>query len=55
MKKTINNYTVELSGSLITIKKDSELIKAFDVNPNSAVEKYRGWVEKVEKMSKKLA
>ena len=55
MRKTIANWTVELTGALITIKKDKELVKALDVNPNLAVEKYHMWVEKVEDFQKKLA
>ena len=55
MRKTIANWSVELSGALITIKKDQEFVKALDVNPNFAVEKYHMWVKKVEDFQKKLA
>jgi len=55
MRKTIANWSVELSGTLITIKKNKELIKALDVNPNMAVEKFHLWVKKVEDLQKKLA
>ena len=49
-KKQIQNWTVELKNDFITIYKDKDLIKAFLVKPSEAVDKYEGFIVKVEKM-----
>ena len=53
MIKTFQNFKVELSGSLVTIKKDGELVKAQSVSGNTAVEDFREICGKVEKYIKK--
>jgi len=49
MKKEIENFKVELSGSLIIISKDDMTIKAFEVPALHAVEKYKKACESVKK------
>ena len=42
MKKTIGKYTIQLNGDLIrvSIASTGECIKAFDVRPNEAMDKF---------------
>jgi hypothetical protein len=42
MKKTIGKYTIQLNGDLIrvSIAATGECIKAFEVRPNEAVERF---------------
>ena len=41
MKTEIKNFTVELSGSLIVIRKDDQALKAYEVPALHAVERYK--------------
>jgi len=40
MKKTIGNYTLNTSGSMIIIRKNGELINASEGNPNDMKESF---------------
>lgn len=51
MKTTIRNYELELSGSLITIRKNGETTKVIETNPWEAVHKYKELVGKLQKMN----
>jgi hypothetical protein len=53
MIKTFQNFQVELSGSLVTIKKEGQLVRAQSVSGNTAVEDFREICSKVEKYVKK--
>lgn len=48
MKEVIGNYEVELSGSLVMIRKDNELIGSKEVNPNDVVSGYNQIVNVVK-------
>jgi len=54
MKKQIGKYEVELSGSLIIVRYDDELIGTMGVNPLKAVEKYQQVVLVYEKRALEL-
>jgi hypothetical protein len=45
MKQVIGNYQIELSGTLITIMKGGQMIKAIEANVWEAVEVYNKVVE----------
>jgi len=51
MIKNYKNYQCELSGSVVYIRKNDELIKAVEVNPLEALEKYQSLCEQVQKVS----
>jgi hypothetical protein len=51
MKTTIGNYEMELSGSLITIRKNGETTKVIETNPWEAVHQYNELVGKLQKMN----
>ena len=46
MKQTIKNYELELSGSLLMIRVNGDLLTAKEVNPITAVEDYHNLVSK---------
>ena len=50
MKKKFNNYECELSGSLITIKENGMVLKAYDVNPIDAIESFTKVCSAVEEI-----
>ena len=49
MKTEIKNFTVELSGSLIVIRKDDQALKAYEVPALHAVDRYKKACESVKK------
>ena len=49
MKKEIENFKVELSGSLIIISKDNKAFKAFEVPVLHAVDRYKKACESIKK------
>lgn len=51
MIKNYNNYQCELSGSVVYIRKNDELIKAVEVNVWEAVERYQSLCNQVQKLS----
>jgi hypothetical protein len=51
MIKNYKNYQCELSGSVVYIRKNDELIKAVEVNVWEAVERYQSLCKQVEKLS----
>lgn len=51
MIKNYKNYQCELSGSVVYIRKNDELIKAVEVNVWEAVEKYQSLCKQVEKLA----
>jgi len=51
MIKEYKNYQCELSGSMVIIRKDGSMIKAIEVNPLNAVEKWQELCSKVQKVS----
>jgi len=53
MKEVINNIEVELSGSIVYINNlNGDLLRAIDVNPNSAVTDYKNLVIRLKKANK---
>tara|TARA_R110000796_G_scaffold82592_1_gene181034 strand:- start:68303 stop:68458 length:156 start_codon:yes stop_codon:yes gene_type:complete len=50
MTKIIGKYEINLTGSLITIKKGGSTIKAFDTNPLFAIEKFNELSTKLSKI-----
>ena len=48
MLKTFQNFKVELSGSLVTVKKDGQLVRAQSVSGNTAVEDFKEICNKVQ-------
>ena len=48
MKTEIKNFTVELSGSLIVIRKDDQALKAYEVPALHAVDRYKKACESVK-------
>ena len=51
MIKNYKNYQCELSGSVVYIRKNDELIKAVEVNPLTALEQYQSLCNKVQKVA----
>ena len=51
MIKNYKNYQCELSGSVVYIRKNDELIKAVEVNPLTALEQYQSLCKKVQKVA----
>lgn len=51
MIKNYKNYQCELSGSVVYIRKDNELIKAVEVNVWEAVERFQSLCNQVKKLS----
>jgi hypothetical protein len=54
MKKVFGIYEVELTGSLIMLKINGELVGAKDVNPLDAIQKYNEVCNVYEKRSLEL-
>lgn len=54
MKKSFKNYECELSGSLITIRNNNELVKGYEVNPLNAIEEFNKICAIVEKAALKV-
>ena len=46
MKETIKNYELELSGSLLMIRVNGDLLSAKEFNPMTAVEDFNNLVSK---------
>lgn len=51
MKKSIGKYELELTGSMVTIKVNGELMGAKEVNPNEAVNGFNTIYKTLEKVS----
>jgi len=51
MIKQFKNYQCELSGSMVIVRKDGSMVKAIEVNPLNAVEKWQELCLKVQKVS----
>jgi len=54
MKKTIGNYTLNTSGSMIIIRKDNQLINVSEGNPNDMKTSFTDKCEQVSKYIAKL-
>lgn len=54
MKKKFKNYECELSGSLITIKDNGMVLKAYDVNPIDAIESFNKVCSTIEVVASKV-
>tara|TARA_A200000159_G_scaffold1296_1_gene1465 strand:+ start:1191 stop:1358 length:168 start_codon:yes stop_codon:yes gene_type:complete len=51
MKKSIGKYELELTGSMVTIKVNGELMGAKEVNPNEAVDGFNTIYKTLEKVT----
>jgi len=51
MIKDFKNYQCELSGSMVIVRKDGMMIKAIEVNPLNAVEKWESYCGQVERLA----
>ena len=51
MKKSIGKYEVELTGSMVMVKVNGELVGAREVNPNDAVAGFNTIYKTLEKVS----
>ena len=51
MKKSIGKYELELTGSMVMVKVNGELVGAREVNPNEAVEGFNKIYRSLEKVS----
>jgi hypothetical protein len=54
MKKSFKNLECELSGSLITIRENGELRKAYEVNPLNAIAEFNKACLAVKAVSSKV-
>mgnify|MGYP000907675533 FL=1 len=51
MKKSIGKYELELTGSMVTVKVNGELVGAREVNPNEAVVGFNKIYKSLEKVT----
>lgn len=51
MIKQYKNYQCELSGSLVIVRKDGQMIKAIEVNPLNAVERWESLCAQVQRLT----
>ena len=51
MKKSIGKYELELTGSMVTVKVNGELVGAKEVNPNEAIDGFNTIYKTLEKVS----
>ena len=51
MKKSIGKYEFELTGSMVTVKVNGELVGAREVNPNEAISGFNTIYKTLEKVS----
>jgi len=51
MKKSIGKYELELTGSMVMVKVNGELVGAKEVNPNEAVAGFNKIYKSLEKVS----
>jgi hypothetical protein len=51
MIKEFKNYQCELSGSMVIVRKDGQMIKAIEVNPLNAVERWESLCVQVQRLA----
>jgi len=47
MKTTVKNFEIELGDNLLIVRKNGETIRATEVNPNEAVQKFNELVARI--------
>ena len=51
--KTIGNFNIKLTNTMITITYNGQMVKAFDTNPLYSMDRFNATIEKLEKIANK--
>ena len=51
--KTIGNFNIKLTNTMITITYNGQMVKAFDTNPLHSMDRFNATIEKLEKIADK--
>ena len=51
--KTIGNFNIKLTNTMITITYKDQMVKAFDTNPLHSMDRFNATIEKLEKIANK--